>query len=733
MDWEELGIVSPSQTLIDADASARKSQIAIEYAYRFRQSHPQSHVFWVYAASYATFLQACHDIARSLELPACDEPQTNPCELVSKWLNEDHSWLMILDNADNGDLFFPSVGSDSPPSTVTQTQRPLTDYLPSILNPQTLLLVTTRSRHVGQDLAHGESCVEVPPLSSQEAVELLQLKVGEAIGSFDKHSVERLLDVLGCSPLAITQAAAFIVRNRMTIQTYFADLERDKQNLADYLSQELQDPRRPRGFPNSVFRTWKLSFDHILAREPEAAKLLSVIAMLDPQRIPGKLLRPLAESDVDFRMAIGTLDGFALISQEIRGETYAIHPLVQASVHYWLEQRSQKEDYAGQALRLLAEEFPSGKYENRETCESMLAHAQAVLCYQCTSENDVLHRAILLYNVALFDKLQGRYDSAYQATQGSYIIYQEQLGDFAESALTCLDGLALVLTDQGKYYTAEKIHRLALEGREKVLGLEDLHTLTSVNNLAIVLQKQGKYKKAEEMHQRALGGYEKVFGVDHPDTLTSVNNLAIVLQEQGKYKEAEELHRRGLEGREKVLGVDHPETLASASNLGVVLEQQGRYKEAEKMLRRALEGKENVLGAEHPSTLTTVGDLALALEDQGEYKEAEEMLRRALEGKENVLGAEHPDTLLSVKNLAVVLGSQKRYQEASILFERASAGILEALGPDHPRTRRCFDDYAAMKCDMQEQGINIDTLSQGGQADQPGKIFHPSLLEEISC
>ena len=201
--------------------------------------------------------------------------------------------------------------------------------------------------------------MEVPPLSPQEAKALLRLKLKGSASSFDVSSTtERLLDVLGYIPLAVTQAAAFIIRNPWTLQGYLAALEKDKQNLTEYLSQELQDPRRPRGFPNPVFRTWKLSFDHILAQEPKAAKLLSLIAMLDPQRIPEKLLRRLAEREVDFRMAIGTLDGFALISQEIRGETYAIHPLVQASVHYWLEQSSEKADYAGQALQLLAEEFP---------------------------------------------------------------------------------------------------------------------------------------------------------------------------------------------------------------------------------------------------------------------------------------------------------------------------------------------------------------------------------------
>lgn len=192
-----------------------KSQIAIEYAYRFRQFHPQSYVFWVYATSSTTFVHAYYHIARRLQLPACDDPNTDVCELVFKWLNEEDShWLMIVDNADNADLLFSSAESDIPPATVTQTQKPLIDYLPNILNPQKSLLITTRSRLIGQDLAYGELCVEVPPLLSQEAIELLQLKLKGSASSFDICNIERLLDVLGYIPLAITQAAAFINRNR---------------------------------------------------------------------------------------------------------------------------------------------------------------------------------------------------------------------------------------------------------------------------------------------------------------------------------------------------------------------------------------------------------------------------------------------------------------------------------------------------------------------------------------
>jgi hypothetical protein len=36
---------------IDTDWESRKSQIAIEYAYRFFNSNPEGQVFWIYAAN----------------------------------------------------------------------------------------------------------------------------------------------------------------------------------------------------------------------------------------------------------------------------------------------------------------------------------------------------------------------------------------------------------------------------------------------------------------------------------------------------------------------------------------------------------------------------------------------------------------------------------------------------------------------------------------------------------
>ena len=77
------------------------------------------------------------------------------------------------------------------------------------------------------------------------------------------------------------------------------------------------------------------------------------------------------------------------------------------------------------------------------------------------------------------------------------------------------------------------------------------------------------------LYRRALEGRERVLGVDHPYTLTSVACLGWLLKEQGKLEEAEVLSRRALEGRERVLGVDHPSTLNARGNLGLLLMKRG--------------------------------------------------------------------------------------------------------------------------------------------------------------
>ena len=205
------------------------------------------------------------------------------------------------------------------------------------------MLITTRNRLVGEDLAPEGSCVEVQQFAPQEASSLLYSEIKRDLVAPEVSGVDPLVDILGYIPLAITQAAAFIKRNKLTVLDYLASMKKDAQNQADHLTYDLRDHRRSGAYPNSVFRTWKLSFDQILKEDDKAASLLSLMAMLAPERIPRELLRKTMRGDIEFLQATGTLHAFALIDSEIGELFYAMHPFVRASVHYWLEERVENQ------------------------------------------------------------------------------------------------------------------------------------------------------------------------------------------------------------------------------------------------------------------------------------------------------------------------------------------------------------------------------------------------------
>ncbi|PWW75749.1 TPR-like protein [Tuber magnatum] len=173
-------------------------------------------------------------------------------------------------------------------------------------------------------------------------------------------------------------------------------------------------------------------------------------------------------------------------------------------------------------------------------------------------------------NLAVVLQDQEKYEESEKMHRRALESRKKILGPDHPDTLTSANNLALVLQAQGKEPPEDS--------RTRPPG-----TLASTNNLAVVLQDQEKYEESEKMHRRALENREKILGLDHPDTLASTNNLALVLQVQGKYDKSEMMYRRTLESRDRILGPDHPDTLATAKNLAVMLRYQGKYDKSEMM------------------------------------------------------------------------------------------------------------------------------------------------------
>jgi tetratricopeptide (TPR) repeat protein len=608
----------------------------------------------VHASTFDRFEQAYRDIAKDISIPGAEDPQNDTLVIVRDWLNKpaNGSWLFVLDNADDLELYF-----DLNPSATKRNHLLISNFLPR--NANGFIITTTRDKRIGQRLTDRDEEIIIKPLAARDAEQLLQSKIPRIENGSDEHG-QILVEILGNIPLAITQAAAFIQENSMTVQTYILELKASDSDLQDYLDENLPDPRRYPGSENSVTRTWKLSFDQIARQMPRAADLLSLMVQLDRQVIPKALLKDKNDRNIVFNKALGTLQAYSLIKTEKEGSSFEVHRLIQLSTQRWLILQQKQTEWQEKALDLMVETFPSGYYGTWEECESLFLHAKCVTKYNYIRHELFLQRAELLENIARYDESQGRFEAAY---------------------LQCKEILQI---------------------RESKLGKTHPSTLTTMSNLARVLHKQGKYAEAETMNRQTLELKEEMLGKTHPSTLATMSNLALVLHRQGKYAEAETMNRQTLELKEEVLGKTHPSTLTTISNLARVLHKQGKYAEAETMNRQTLELSEEVLGKTHPSTLTTMSNFARVLHKQGKYAEAETMNRQTLELKEEVLGKMHPDTLTSVYCLAYLLQSMKEHEEALILYERACAGYKSSLGSRHPTTIACISHYSAMLDNIKE-------------------------------
>jgi tetratricopeptide (TPR) repeat protein len=164
---------------------------------------------------------------------------------------------------------------------------------------------------------------------------------------------------------------------------------------------------------------------------------------------------------------------------------------------------------------MLAEVFPSGKYETWAECRQLLPHSQKVLGYNQEEKEAALNRAKVAKNT------------------GWYLFHM------------------------GEYAAAADFTRDAMLARERLLGVEHPDTLTSVSQLGSVLSRQGKYEEAEAMHRRALAGSEKALGPEHPNTLKS----------QRRNEEAISLMGACFQLRQRILGGYHPSTESSLETL----------------------------------------------------------------------------------------------------------------------------------------------------------------------
>ena len=607
-------------------------------------------------------------------------------------------WLMVIDNADDMQLFFGASADASSGSASTESRHvgKLERYIPECAHGS--LLITTRNKQAGLRLAKGHPLIEVCEMDGTESEKLLRTKVQENPTSGELSALSSRLERL---PLTLVQAAAFIEANTITVSEYLRFLDKSDQDLVDLLSEEFETDGRDSETPRAVAETWILSFEQIQRQNPFAAELLSLMSLLDRQAIPSEFLSRYgkqqgqeARGGLQLTKALGVLKAFSFVAEE-KDQSLGMHRLVQLVTRKWLANKGTMRHFAGQALLAVSHCYPFGQYENWALCSAYLAHAHAVLGSEGTgSRDEKAAKATLLHSVAELFNSRGQWKDAETFQLEAVKLRGEALGSEHPSTLTSISNLASHYSTQGRWEEAEKLFLQVIKVRETTLGADHLDTLRSVHQLASVYGYQARWGEAEKLEAQVVETFKTKLGADHPDTLASMGNLASIYDDQGRWQEAEKLEAQVMETFKTKFGADYPDTLTSTGNLALIYINQGRWEEAEKLCMQVIETCKTKFGADHPETLTSMGNLALAYWNQGRGGEAEKLEVQVMEISKTKFGADYPGTLTAMSNLAFTWKGQGRHTNALALMEKCAQARQRVLGAKHPDTLASLEAVA---------------------------------------
>ncbi|KAF4921131.1 Kinesin light chain 3 [Colletotrichum fructicola] len=453
-----------------------KTQIALAYVFWMQYAHPDVSVFWVHASNADRFRQAFSTIAQECGIPGYDDPKADMLMLVKTWLENGvrGRWLMVIDNADDTQLFFPSLSDSSITNThmSANTQGGLGRYIPECGHG--CVLITTRNKQTASRLVRGKAIIEVGDMSDNESSQLLHRILHDDISAKEVSILSARLEHL---PLALAQAAAFIQENSVSIDRYLQLLGESNDSLVDQLSEPFQAIGRDSETPHALTATWIVSFNQIQQQDPLASDLLSFACLLDRQGIPENLVVGFCDqrkrrgqqiSTSKMLKALGTLKGFSLVS-EAKDNAIDMHRLVQLVTRKWLDIHSRLAGCIEDALEVVSDLYPYGRYESRQLCQDYLPHANAVLQHGASiSRKERLARASLLLNMTGYFLCYGQWAQAEQVVAQSLKLRENILGEEHPSTLTSMANLASTYSNQGRWKEAEELEVRVMETRKRV-------------------------------------------------------------------------------------------------------------------------------------------------------------------------------------------------------------------------------------------------------------------------
>lgn len=549
----------PVRIVVCGRGGVGKTQFALELAYHIREHDPEYSIFWISSHSTKEIERSYLSVAKMLGFYDMEPTQA---ELqVNLYLSQKQAGknLLVFDDAQH----------------VLQLAKCL------IENEQNRILITTRRKNVASMEPTDVTVIDLSNPSINAALQLLKKCLVDKSLLDDQETATSLVQHVGLYPLAITQIAGYINREKINLSQllHLLEQQRSKRNQ----KRREADKQDMKNYSTTLSRLSERIVQGI-RQNLLAAVYLSFMACMNPDDIPQSLLPPAKPKEE--MEALSLLKDSSVI-RETKPGYFAIHRFTRNAIRDWMKSTQEFQQQILKTADRLSEVFPNNDYENQEKWRQYLPHAMS------------------LFEEVVFQEEQAKYISLVQRV--GHCLYSDER--YSEAAILFRTNMAIQKN-----------------------GISDMSysLLSSMSDLARTYNKLGQVYEAMELEEEMVELSKRVLATEYPDTLEMIRQR-LVLQHLEKHEKGETRHGQKPEGQNKAFELEHPDTLHYFSLLGLALDRQGRHKDAENMHRLAFGGLHTVLGPKDYYTLTGIFSLAYSLLAQDKKEDAFTLLEIFIE------------------------------------------------------------------------------------------------------
>ncbi|KAF4447597.1 kinesin light chain [Fusarium austroafricanum] len=646
-----------------------KTQIALCFAYQVKEKRPEYSIFWLPVLSDEGAERAYAEIAKKLGLQKRSEDD-DVKGLVCQHLSsaEAGKWLLIVDNADDQELFLGSV--DKPG---------LEEYLPQSENG--MILLTTRSRQVAGEFAQYD-VIDVEQMDKKEAMNLLRTSLAQKQLLQDEAVTIELLTYLAFLPLAITQAAAYLNQTRAPPRTYLSLLQ-NAENDTRVLEREFRDNTRYRGSQNAIGTTWIVSFRQIQKSDQLAVKLLSFMSCIEPKAIPQSILPDDAEL-YDLESAVGTLCSYSFLVRRGQSNVFDMHSLVHVAMRGWLKKQKLERQVTYDATCHLAARFPPSNDADHDVRREYLPHAMRLLSRNSQNNIDETYR--LFEKVGDSFETDRRFKEAVKCFEEVCWWKQGLLSEKDHDRLASEHMLASAYLNDRRIEDAIKILEHVVEVQKETLDKKDHSRLASEHELARAYLNDRRIEDAIKIFEHVVEVRKEILDKKDHDRLASEHMLASAYLNDRRIKDAIKIFEHVVEVRKETLDKKDHSRLASEHELARAYLNDRQIKDAIKIFEYVVEVRKETLDKKDHSRLASEHELARAYLNNRQIKDAIKIFEHVVEVRKETLDKKDYSRLASEHELARAYLNDRQIKDAIKIFEYVVEVRQETLDKkDHSR------------------------------------------------